>query len=115
MRSILTALVLAVSLTAPAVAADVKKGNPSIDKGLTWLRSNQATTGEWRGVSVNKKRDPATHVGALSLVVECSRGGFGLHPSRLLQPFAWFNPPAIQQVVAPLVDALVPYVRGAAL
>jgi hypothetical protein len=43
--------------------AGVAKGNPGIDKGLTWLRSNQAATGEWRGVSVNKKRDPATHVG----------------------------------------------------
>jgi squalene-hopene/tetraprenyl-beta-curcumene cyclase len=43
--------------------AGMAKDNPSIAKGLTWLRSNQATTGEWRGVSVNKKRDPATHVG----------------------------------------------------
>ncbi len=53
--------------------------------------------------------------GALSLLVECSRGGFGLRPSRLFQPFAWFNPPAIQEVAAPLVEALVPYVRGAAV
>jgi hypothetical protein len=53
--------------------------------------------------------------GALSLLVECSRGGIGLRPSRLLQPFAWYNPPAIHDVAAPLVDALLPYVRGAAI
>lgn len=50
--------------------------------------------------------------GALSLLVECSRGGIGLRPSRLLQPFAWFNPPAIDDVTIPLVDALAPFVRG---
>jgi hypothetical protein len=53
--------------------------------------------------------------GALSLLVECSRGGVGLRPSRLLQPFAWFNPPAIHDVATPLVDALLPYVRGATM
>ncbi len=52
--------------------------------------------------------------GALSLVVECSRGGIGLHPSRLFQPFAWYNPRRIGEVTAPLVEALAPYVRGAA-
>jgi hypothetical protein len=59
--------------------------------------------------------------GALSLLVECSRGGQGrraadgLHPGRLLQPFAWYNPPAPEEVTTPLVEALVPYVRGAGL
>jgi squalene-hopene/tetraprenyl-beta-curcumene cyclase len=43
--------------------AGLTKDNAKIAKGLTWLVSNQAATGEWRGVSVNKKRDPATHVG----------------------------------------------------
>jgi squalene-hopene/tetraprenyl-beta-curcumene cyclase len=43
--------------------AGVMKDNPRIAQGLTWLRTNQATTGEWRGVSVNKKRNPGTHVG----------------------------------------------------
>jgi squalene-hopene/tetraprenyl-beta-curcumene cyclase len=43
--------------------AGLTKDNAKIAQGLTWLRSNQAATGEWRGVSVNKKRDPATHVG----------------------------------------------------
>jgi hypothetical protein len=51
--------------------------------------------------------------GAISLLVECSRGGVGLRPSRLLDPFAWFNPPAIAEVAAPLGDALLPFVRGA--
>jgi hypothetical protein len=53
--------------------------------------------------------------GALSLLVECGRGGFGLRPSRLFQPFAWYNPAAIAGVTGPLVEALLPYVRGAAL
>src|SRR5262245_4025414 len=43
--------------------AGVAKTEPAVARGLAWLRRNQATGGEWRGVSVNKKRDPATHVG----------------------------------------------------
>jgi len=43
--------------------AGLRKDDAKIAKGLTWLVSNQMTTGAWRGVSVNKKRDPATHVG----------------------------------------------------
>ncbi|MBW2525897.1 MAG: hypothetical protein JRI23_17070, partial [Deltaproteobacteria bacterium] len=30
--------------------------------------------------------------GALSLLIECPGGGLPTHPSRLVQPFAWFNP-----------------------
>ena len=52
--------------------------------------------------------------GALSFLVECSRRN-ALHPARLLQPFAWYNPRRIDRVVAPLVDALVPFARGEAL
>jgi Zinc carboxypeptidase len=51
--------------------------------------------------------------GALSLVVECSRGGLALSPSRLVEPFAWYNPPRVDDVVLPLVDALFPFARGA--
>lgn len=43
--------------------AGVPKSNAHVAKGLAWLRANQAPTGEWRGVSVNKTRNPATHVG----------------------------------------------------
>lgn len=50
--------------------------------------------------------------GALSLLVECSRGGVGLSPSRLFDPFAWFNPPKLDTTTLRLVDALSPYVRG---
>jgi hypothetical protein len=54
--------------------------------------------------------------GALSLLVECSRGGFWPpRPSRLVEPFAWFNPPRVDRVTGPLVEALVPFVRGAEL
>jgi hypothetical protein len=43
--------------------ASVPKDDPAVAKGLAWLRANQRPTGEWRGSSVNKQRDPATHVG----------------------------------------------------
>ncbi len=56
--------------------------------------------------------------GALSLLVECSRGGIGA-PSlrrrsaeRLCNPFAWFNPPALSQVASRIADAALPFVRG---
>ncbi len=43
--------------------AGVPKSDVKIAKGLDWLKSNQSTTGAWRGVSVNKKRDSASHWG----------------------------------------------------
>ena len=39
------------------------KGDVNIAKGLAWLESNQSAMGAWEGVSVNKKRDPASHPG----------------------------------------------------
>jgi hypothetical protein len=53
--------------------------------------------------------------GAVSLLVECSRRNAGLHPARLFQPFAWFNPRRPAAVVAALVEAVLPYVRGDAV
>jgi len=53
-----TGLVLHVLQIAGAPKDDVK-----IAKGLDWLKSNQSPTGAWQGVSVNKKRDPASHSG----------------------------------------------------
>lgn len=49
--------------------------------------------------------------GALSLLVECSRGGRALGP-RLLDPFAWFNPPALERETQAIATALLPYVKG---
>jgi squalene-hopene/tetraprenyl-beta-curcumene cyclase len=43
--------------------AGVPKEDVNIAKGLDWLKSNQLPSGAWRGVSVNKKRDPASHSG----------------------------------------------------
>jgi squalene-hopene/tetraprenyl-beta-curcumene cyclase len=43
--------------------AGLPKDDPKIAKGLDWLRANQSPTGQWRTSSVNKNRDPATHVG----------------------------------------------------
>lgn len=43
--------------------AGVSKSDARIAKGLAWLCANQSDTGGWRGVSLNKQRDPATHAG----------------------------------------------------
>jgi zinc carboxypeptidase len=50
--------------------------------------------------------------GAISLLCECSRGGLGLRPSRLFEPFAWFNPPKPHEVAGRIAEAAVPFVRG---
>ena len=34
-----------------------------IRRAISWLKANQAETGEWRGSSMNKERSPATHEG----------------------------------------------------
>ena len=43
--------------------AGVRKDDAKLAKGLAWLKANQLATGEWRSESVNKKRNPTTHVG----------------------------------------------------
>ena len=43
--------------------AGLPKDDARLARGLTWLKRNQAATGEWRSISVNKKRNPASHVG----------------------------------------------------
>src|SRR5262249_22748968 len=43
--------------------AGVPKDDEKVGEGLGWLKHNQAATGAWRGVSVNKERDPASHPG----------------------------------------------------
>jgi hypothetical protein len=43
--------------------AGMSKNDAKIAKGLDWLKHHQTTTGAWRGVSVNKKRDPVSHAG----------------------------------------------------
>jgi hypothetical protein len=50
--------------------------------------------------------------GALSLLIECSRGGLGLRPSRLFDPFAWFNPPRPDEIAARVARATEPFVLG---
>jgi hypothetical protein len=51
--------------------------------------------------------------GAVSLLVECSRGGIRLRsPTSLFAPFHWFNPPDPDRVTSELEDALLAYVRG---
>ncbi len=50
--------------------------------------------------------------GALSLLVECSRGGVGLRPSRLLDPFAWFNPVRLHRDTQAIASAVLPFVAG---
>jgi hypothetical protein len=50
---------------------------------------------------------------AISLLVECSRGGINLSPSRALDPFAWFNPPDRELVAQRIARAVDGFVRGA--
>jgi hypothetical protein len=56
--------------------------------------------------------------GALSLLIECSRGGQGwprLTPGKLLEPFAWFNPEQPADVAKPIARAVQPFVLGESL
>ncbi|MEB2313705.1 MAG: M14 family metallopeptidase [Sorangiineae bacterium] len=62
--------------------------------------------------------------GALSLLVECSRGGvwgrdakggLGARVARLGEPFAWFNPPEPAPIARSLATALEPFARGLVL
>lgn len=53
--------------------------------------------------------------GALSLLVECSRGNALERPlrlSRLLEPFAWFNPSDPSGVASRIAAATLPFLRG---
>ncbi len=50
--------------------------------------------------------------GAVSLLAECSRGGIGLRPARLLDPFAWFNPPQPGAVARRIAQAAEGFVAG---
>jgi squalene-hopene/tetraprenyl-beta-curcumene cyclase len=43
--------------------AGLDRSDTRIVQGLQWLESHQASTGEWRANSVNKKRDPESHAG----------------------------------------------------
>jgi hypothetical protein len=43
--------------------AGVGRDEPAVAKGLAWLRANQQPSGSWVASSLNKKRDPKTHVG----------------------------------------------------
>jgi squalene-hopene/tetraprenyl-beta-curcumene cyclase len=53
-----TAFVLQVLQT-----AGLPRDQAQVAKGLDWLKREQTATGAWRGISVNKKRDPASHTG----------------------------------------------------
>jgi squalene-hopene/tetraprenyl-beta-curcumene cyclase len=44
-------------------AAGLPGSSRQVANGLTWLRSNQQPTGEWRCSSLNKKRDPTSQTG----------------------------------------------------
>jgi hypothetical protein len=50
--------------------------------------------------------------GALSLLIECSRGGVGLSLKKLFEPFAWFNPPDVHDTATRIAAAAEPFVAG---
>jgi len=50
--------------------------------------------------------------GATSLLVECSRPSLRGGTTRLLDPFAWFNPQNRQEVAERIANAVMPFVRG---
>ena len=43
--------------------AGMKRDEPVVARGLAWLRDHQQPSGNWIGVSLNKRRDPKAHVG----------------------------------------------------
>jgi squalene-hopene/tetraprenyl-beta-curcumene cyclase len=43
--------------------AGVPKDNAKLQRGISWLRSNQTADGAWPAVSVNKKRNPSSDTG----------------------------------------------------
>jgi squalene-hopene/tetraprenyl-beta-curcumene cyclase len=43
--------------------AGVGRDQPALARGLAWLRANQQSDGRWVASSLNKRRDPKTHVG----------------------------------------------------
>ena len=47
----------------PCSGAGLSENHPGVAKGLAWLAANQQETGAWAGHSLNKKRDPHTHIG----------------------------------------------------
>jgi hypothetical protein len=52
-------------------------------------------------------------LGALAILVECTRGGVSLRdPRSLLDPFRWFNPPDPERHAPAIAAAIEPFVRG---
>ena len=44
-------------------ASGLPRSHPQVARGLDWLRGHQQKDGGWPAVSLNKKRDPKSHVG----------------------------------------------------
>jgi squalene-hopene/tetraprenyl-beta-curcumene cyclase len=44
-------------------AAGLRRSHPKVARGLDWLRGHQQKDGGWLASSLNKKRDPKSHVG----------------------------------------------------
>lgn len=44
-------------------ASGTPRSHPAVVRGLVWLRGHQQKDGGWTTVSLNKKRDPKSHVG----------------------------------------------------
>ncbi len=70
--------------------------------------------GRWPGFRAGGlELDWLTERGALTVLVECSAGGWrATDPSTWRSPFAWYNPRDGAAAASPIADALVPFARG---
>lgn len=70
--------------------------------------------GRWPGFRAGGLEvDWLTERGALTVLIECSGGGWrATDPSTWRSPFAWYNPPDGATAATPIADALVGFARG---
>jgi len=54
----------ATAIVALALEANTSaRRDPSLDRGLAWLKRNQGSDGRWQAYSLNKQRDPESNIG----------------------------------------------------
>ncbi len=89
-----------------AAAARPKRGYRAV-QSARWVPGFTA-----RGMELDYFHE---HFGALSLLIECSKGGVladPWRPSVWTEPFAWFNPTDLEATVGPVARAALPFLAG---